>query len=79
MNRSQILRFFFYKFPDISATTQPSPMICQLLYNELVSEPRNRQRCGRKHIRCKITLACIAGLTLTLICVATAGQLVVTQ
>jgi len=54
-------------------------MICQLLYNELVSEPRNRQRCGRKHIRCKITLACIAGLTLTLICVATAGQLVVTQ
>ena len=42
-------------------------------------EPGNRESCGRKGIWCKNALGCMAGLTVTLICVAAAGQLMVIQ
>jgi len=40
-------------------------------------EPRYRDGCSRKGV--KRTLGCTAGLTLTLVCVAAAGLLVVIQ
>ena len=48
------------------------------VYSELVLKPGNEADGGRKGTWHKITMGCMAGL-LTLICVAAAGLLVVTQ
>ena len=53
--------------------------ICKPAYSELVPEPGNRDGCCRKGIQCKMTLGCMTRLTLALVCVAAAGQLVVIQ
>jgi len=58
---------------------QPSLRLYKLAYSELVPKPGNREGCSRKDIQRKTTLGCMAVLTLTLICVAAAGQLVVIQ
>jgi len=54
-------------------------MVCKPAYSKLITEPRNRAGCSRKGIRWKNTFGCMAGLTLALVSVAAAGQLVVIQ
>jgi len=49
-----------------------SDIIFKPAYSELVSKPGNREGCSRKGIGHQNTLGCMAGLTLTLICVAAA-------
>jgi len=41
--------------------------------------PGNREGCGKKGIRCKNTLGCMAVLTLVVVYVTAAGQLVVIE
>jgi len=48
-------------------------------YASQVPKQGNREGCGRKGIQCKNTLGCMAGLTVVLICVAAANQLMVIQ
>ena len=55
----------------------PSLGICQPADSKPVPKPGNRDGCGRKDIRRK--MPCMAGLTLTLVCVAAEGLLVVIQ
>jgi len=47
------------------------------MYSEPVPKPGNRECCSRNGIRCKNILGYTAGLTLTPVCVAAAGLLVV--
>jgi len=54
-------------------------MVCKPAFAEPVLKLGNRKGCDRKGIRHKNTLECMAGLTLTLACVAAAGLLVVIQ
>jgi len=54
-------------------------MVRKPAYSELVLKPANRDGCGRKGIQHRNIVGCMAGLTLTRICVAAAGLLVVTQ
>jgi len=54
-------------------------MVWNLTYFVPVSEPGNREDCGRNVIWHKNTFGCMAWLTLALICVAAAGLLVVIQ
>ena len=54
-------------------------MVCKPAYSKLVPKSRYREGCGRRGIRHKNTFRCMAGLTLTLVCVAAAGLLVVIQ
>jgi len=44
-----------------------------------VPEPGNKEGCDGKGIQRKTAFGCMAGLTLALVCVAAAGQLVVIQ
>jgi len=46
-------------------------------HSEPVSKPGNKERCSGKGIWHKNTLGCMAGLTLTLVCVTAAGLLLV--
>ena len=60
---------------DILAEAYPQ----DILISEPVLKPTNREGSGRNGIWHKNALGCKAGLTLTLICVAAAGLLVVIQ
>jgi len=51
---------------------QPSLKVCKPTYFEPVPKPGNREGCGRKGIRCKNALGCMAGLTHALVGVAVA-------
>jgi len=54
--------------------------VCKPICPELVPKPRNKDGWGREGIRCKNTSwECMAGITLSVICVAAAGLLVVIQ
>jgi len=62
-----------------ASVCEPSLKVCRLAYSEPVRKPRSREGCNRKGIWLKSTLGCMAGLTLALIFVAAACQLVVIQ
>jgi len=51
--------------------------MCKLGYSETIREPGNRKDCDRMASGIEATLSCMSGLTVTLIYVAAAGQLVV--
>jgi len=51
----------------------------QEAYSEPVSKPAKREGRSRKAIHCKNNMGCMAGLTVTFICVAATGLLVVIQ
>jgi len=67
----------FYVLQSIRSPAHPQDMQTSIFWAG--PEPGTRESCGRKGIWHKNTLGCMAGLTVTLICVATAGQLVVIQ
>jgi len=62
-----------------SRCANPASRCANPAYSEPVSKPRNMEACRRKDIWDKNTSGCMAGLTLTVVCVAAAGLLVVTQ
>ena len=64
---------------DITTTRSLASGYASQHIAELVPKPRNREGYSRNGNWHKNTSGCIAGLTLALICVAAAGQLVVIQ
>jgi len=75
----KLLRFFVLIFCQDCDVFYAHLRICKSAYYEPVPKPGNSDSCGRKGIRHEDTLGCMAGFTLTPVCVVAVTLLMVVQ